>query len=342
MSRPILFGSSLSDLTAIASEAGQKPFAAKQLAQWLYAKRVSSIEQMSNLSKEFRSWLIENTDLGFVAPTKKSTSVDGTKKYLFKYAPALFIETAMIPDKDRITVCVSSQAGCKLGCRFCATGKQGFQSHLSAGQIINQLVSIEEAGLISNIVFMGMGEPFDNTDQVLKSIDILTASWGFAMSPTRITVSSVGLIPGIQEFLSITRCNLAISLHSPFDEERKMLMPVENSYKIHDVLKRLKDFEFSQHRRLSFEYIVFKNLNHSERHVRELAKLLGGFNCRVNLIRYHSMSGSDFQSPDDNTMQLFCDQLNQVGLRTTIRQSKGLDIDAACGLLSTKELLEKQ
>jgi 23S rRNA (adenine2503-C2)-methyltransferase len=297
---------------------------------------------MSNLSKKARFLLGEQYDPGIQLPQKIQVSSDGTKKYLFATASGKFIETAMIPEEDRITVCVSSQIGCKMGCLFCMTGKQGFQGQLTAGEIVNQIRSIEEAGHISNIVYMGMGEPFDNLTEVLKSIDILTASWGYAMSPRRITVSTIGIIPGMVTFLEKSEAHLAVSLHSPFDEERKQLMPVQVAYPIAEVIREVRKWDFSHQRRVSFEYIMFKNLNDTEKHVRELARLLNGLSCRINLIRFHPIPETPLQGSDDNTIYAFKDMLNDKGILTTLRASRGLDIYAACGLLSTKEMQKKE
>lgn len=336
-----LFGKTLSELSELVIELGLPKFTAKQIADWLYKKEIFSIEEMSNLSKKNRELLIEEYDVGIVAPIKVQNSVDGTRKYLFPTRHEKFIETAMIPDKERKTVCVSSQVGCKMGCLFCMTGKQGFNGQLSAGEIVNQIRSIEEFGRVTNIVYMGMGEPFDNLDEVLKSIDILTSDWGYGMSPRRITVSSIGIIPGLKRFLNESDCNVAISLHTPFDREREMLMPVQIAYPIQKVVDEVRSFDFDRQRKLSFEYIVFGGLNDTEKHVKEMARLLNGLRCRVNLIRFHEIQGTPLKGSDEVRLQEFKDELNKKGLITTIRASRGQDIYAACGLLSTKELLKK-
>jgi 23S rRNA (adenine2503-C2)-methyltransferase len=246
----------------------------------------------------------------------------------------------MIPENDRITVCVSSQVGCKMGCLFCMTGKQGFQGQLTAGEIVNQIRSIEEAGQVTNIVYMGMGEPFDNLDEVLKSLEILTSEWGYAMSPRRITVSTIGIVPGMKTFLDLSDAHLAVSLHTPFDDERRKLMPVQVAYPLNDVLREIRNWDLGKQRRVSFEYIMFKGLNDTTRHVNELARLLNGIKCRINLIRFHPIPGTPLKGSDDETLFAFKDKLNDKGILTTIRASRGQDIYAACGLLSTKELLK--
>jgi 23S rRNA (adenine2503-C2)-methyltransferase len=339
--KELLFGKTLNELKEVVHNLGMPKFSAGQMADWLYAKGVGSIEEMSNLSKKTRLLLSEQYDPGIQPPEKVQVSSDGTRKYLFKTVSGKFIETAMIPEDDRITVCVSSQIGCKMGCLFCMTGKQGYEGQLTAGEIVNQIRSIDEAGHISNIVYMGMGEPFDNLTEVLKSIDILTAPWGYAMSPRRITVSTIGIIPAMITFLEKSEAHLAVSLHSPFDGERKQLMPVQVAYPIADVVREIRKWDFRHQRRVSFEYIMFKNLNDSEKHVRELARLLNGLSCRINLIRFHPIPDTHLHGSDDDTIYTFKDMLNDKGILTTIRASRGLDIYAACGLLSTKEMVKK-
>ncbi len=334
-----LFGKNLNELQDLSLALGLPKFTGKQLADWLYKKEISSIDEMSNLSKKARDLLNEKYEFGLSIPSKVQVSIDGTKKYLFPTSHNKFIETAMIPDDDRKTVCVSTQVGCKMGCLFCMTGKQGFQGQLTAGEIVNQIRSIEEYGEVSNIVYMGMGEPFDNLDAVLKSLEILTSEWGFAMSPRRITVSSIGIIPAMIRFLNESEAHLAISLHTPFDEERRKLMPVQIAYPIAEVVNEIKGWDFGRQRRVSFEYILFKGLNDSAYHVRELTRLLAGIRCRINLIRFHPVPGTPLESPDEETITSFRDQLTAKDITTTIRASRGQDIYAACGLLSTKELM---
>lgn len=334
-----LFGKTLDELTALVVELGLPKFTGKQLAEWLYKKDISSIDEMSNLSKKNREILSRKYEFGLINYTRVQESIDGTKKYLFPTGQGKFVETAMIPDEDRKTVCVSSQVGCKMGCLFCMTAKQGFQGQLTVGEIVNQIRNISEWHEVSNIVYMGMGEPFDNLEQVLKSLEILTSEWGFAMSPRRITVSTIGIIPGMLTFLNQSEAHLAVSLHTPFDDERKRLMPVQVAYPIADVVKEIKSWDFGRQRRVSFEYIVFKGLNDSPRHVTELTRLLNGIKCRINLIRFHPIPGTPLEGTDEQTLQLFKDKLNDKGILTTVRASRGQDIYAACGLLSTKEML---
>ena len=342
MQKPPLFGLTLSQLTDLVLAEGLPKFAAKQIADWLYKKDVESIDQMTNLSLDARAKLREKYRIGLVKPTKVAASADGTKKYLFTTESLKFVEAAYIPDADRATLCVSSQVGCKMGCLFCMTGKQGFQGNLSAGEIVNQLRSIPEWQGITNIVYMGMGEPFDNPDNVLASLEILTSDWGMAMSPRRITVSTIGVKPAMIKFLENSQCHLAVSLHNPFDDERRALMPIQNVYPIQDVVDEIRRYDFSGQRRVSFEYVMFDGVNDSPRHVKELTRLLSNLNCRVNLIRFHPIPDSPLKGSSDDKIMEFRDALTSKGIFTTIRTSRGEDIQAACGLLSTKELLSQK
>jgi 23S rRNA (adenine2503-C2)-methyltransferase len=337
MTKESLYGKTLSQLKALC-EAEQLPrFAAKQIARWLYVRRVTDIQQMTDLSLTARTLLAERYTLGLSAPLRESVSVDGTKKYLFQTQQGEYIESAYIPDRDRATLCVSSQAGCRMGCRFCATARQGLQHSLSAGEIINQIVSIPESQKLTNIVFMGMGEPLDNLDNVLDAIEILTSDWGFAWSPTRITLSTAGVARHLAEFLDKTKVHLAVSLHNPFHEQRAEIMPIENAYSIREVCDILRRYDFTGQRRVSFEYIVMEGLNDSPAHIKELCRLLNGIKCRMNLIRFHKIPDSPYFSPSDERMTAFRDTLTAKGIQTTIRASRGEDIKAACGLLSTAE-----
>jgi 23S rRNA (adenine2503-C2)-methyltransferase len=338
MQKEKLYGKTINELIAVTKRLGMPGFAARQIADWLYKKEISSIEEMTNLSKKMRDLLSAEYEIGLSAPVKEAQSADGTKKYLYQVLSDKFIETAYIPDEDRATICVSSQAGCKMGCIFCMTGKQGFQGSLSSNEILNQFRSLPEFRSLTNMVYMGMGEPLDNVTEVLKSLEILTSEWGYAWSPTRITVSTVGLINGIKEFLEKSRCHLAVSLHSPFDEERRKLMPVQRTNTVREVLDIIRNFDFNSQRRISFEYILFKGLNDTPLHIKELAKILNGIKCRINLIRFHPIPGSEFQSPNLAATINFKEALNAKGILTTIRASRGVDIQAACGLLSTLEL----
>lgn len=331
-----LFGKTLEELKQIVLQHNLPSFTAKQIADWLYKKQVECIDKMTNLSKTARERLNKNYVILRTKPLCEVISIDGTKKYLFKTKNGN-IETVFIPEEDRATVCVSSQVGCKMHCKFCMTGKQGFDGNLDAGEILNQIFSLPDSQKLTNMVLMGMGEPFDNLTEVIKALTILTADWGFAWSPRRITVSSVGLIPGIKRFLTESECHLAISLHHPFPEEREKIMPIEKAYSTEKILYELKKNPIKGQRRLSFEYIVFDGLNDTIRHARELTKLLKGIDCRVNLIKFHATPDSEFKSPTQEKMEQFRNYLNENDIICTIRRSRGEDIAAACGLLSSKK-----
>ena len=335
MNKEKLYGKTLNELIAVTRRLGLPGFAARQLADWLYKKEISTIEEMTNLSKKTREIMAAEYEIGLTAPESAAESVDGTKKYLYKVLNNKYIETAYIPEDDRATICVSSQSGCKMGCIFCMTGKQGFQGNLSSNEILNQFRSLPEFRKLTNMVYMGMGEPLDNLTEVMKSLEILTSEWGYGWSPTRITVSTVGLVSSIKDFLERSRCHLAVSLHSPFDDERQKLMPVQRTNTVNQVLNIIRNFDFNSQRRVSFEYILFEGMNDTPRHVKELARILNGIKCRINIIRFHEIPGSEFKSPGVNETIRFKEALNAKGILTTVRSSRGVDIQAACGLLST-------
>jgi len=334
MPKDALLGKTLFELQTVCSGLGMPSFAAKQIADWLYKKKVKSIDEMTNLSAANREKLKEKYNINAQTPVRYQSSKDGTKKYLFQTNNGHFIETVYIPEDDRATLCVSSQKGCKMGCLFCMTGKQRFSGNLTANEMLNQIQFIPEHDKLTNVVFMGMGEPLDNTDELFKVLEILTVAYGYAWSPKRITVSTIGIIPDLKRFIEESNSHLAISLHSPFAEERASLMPVEKKYPITDVLDLLRKYDFAHQRRLSFEYIMFKGLNDGMRHAKDLVKLLSGMPCRVNLIRYHSIPDVDLKSSDEKAMSIFRDYLNSKGIVCTIRASRGEDILAACGMLS--------
>ena len=332
-----LYGQTLPQLEALCNRLEMPRFAAKQIARWLYDKHATTIEAMSDLSARHRALLAETYEVGLTAPEKVSISTDGTKKYLYRTSQNHFIESAYIPDGDRATLCISSQAGCRMGCRFCATGRQGLQHSLSTNEILNQIESLPERERLTNVVFMSMGEPLDNLDSLLPALEVLTSAWGFGWSPTRITVSTAGVASRLERFLEATQVHLAVSLHNPFPHERAEIMPVEKAWPIREVVEILRRYDFTHQRRVSFEYIVMSGLNDSPRHIRELCRLLDGIKCRINLLRFHKIPGSPYFSPDDRAMIAFRDALTAKGIHTTIRTSRGEDIQAACGLLSTAQ-----
>lgn len=337
-----LYGLTLNRLAALAETTGLPRFAARQIARWLYVRGAASIDAMTDLSARNRALLAETYEIGLRAPEGAATSHDGTKKYLYRTAEGAYVESAYIPDGERATLCVSSQAGCRMGCRFCATGRQGLQHSLSTCDILNQIASLPERDRLTNLVFMGMGEPLDNLDNVLDALEILTSEWGFGWSPTRITLSTAGVAPALPLFLERTKVHLAVSLHNPFSEERAEIMPVERAWPVREVVELLKRYDFTHQRRVSFEYILLSGINDTPRHIRELCRLLDGLKCRINLIRFHKIPSSPYFSPPDEQMIRFRDTLTAKGIQTTIRASRGEDIQAACGLLSTARQNEKR
>ena len=353
-----LLGMTLEQLQELCAAEGFPRFTARQLCDWLYKKRVDSIDTMTNLSLTQRARLNEIACIGRKTPSRCQVSKDGTKKYLFSLTPdpspvrrgePAFVETVYIPhtalpSPDRrgdggeaATLCVSCQVGCKMGCRFCVTGQQGFHGNLSAGDILNQFFSIPEFENLTNVVFMGMGEPMDNLDAVLAATQVLTADWGLGWSPKRITVSTVGIIPGLRRFLDESQCHLAVSLHNPVATERLQMMPVQKAYPLADVLALLRQHNWSGQRRLSFEYTMFRGINDDLAHAAKLVEVLKGLDCRVNLIRFHESPEAPYKTSMPSTIATFQNYLNHNGLICTLRASRGQDIDAACGLLAGKD-----
>lgn len=330
-----LLGMNLEELSEVISICGMPKYKAKQLAHWIYVKHVSDIDEMTNISVKERSTLKEKFCIGCMAHSESQHSIDGTIKYLFPTRSGDFVEAVYIPDGDRATLCISCQVGCRMGCKFCMTGRQGFHGNLSTTDILNQIYSLPERDKLTNVVFMGQGEPMDNIEAILKATSLLTDTTGYAWSPKRITVSTVGVKRGFIRFLKESDCHLAISLHNPFSEERLKMMPAEKAFGIKECLEVVKQEDWTHQRRVSFEYIVFGGLNDTPSHAKELVRILSGLECRVNLIRFHEIPGTPFKGADENQMIWLRDYLTKHGITTTIRASRGQDIYAACGLLST-------
>ena len=349
-----LLGKNLEELKKLVSDAGLPGFTAKQIAQWLYVKKVRTIDEMTNLSKNARAALAEKYEVGLTPYCGLQVSTDGTKKYLFPVRcshrrglnlscsgrisedelEAGAVEAVMIPDDDRATLCVSSQSGCRMGCKFCMTGRQGFHGHLSAADIISQFIAVDESDRLTNAVFMGMGEPLDNYDNVMRAIEILTADWGFGWSPKRITVSTIGVLPNLKRFLDESRCHLAVSLHDPFGPERLSVMPVQGAWPIQEVIDLIKQYDFTGQRRVSFEYTMFAGFNDTKTHADALIRMLRGLECRMNLIRFHKIPDFPYETSSGVIIENFKQRLNNSGLTTTVRASRGEDILAACGMLA--------
>ena len=340
----VLLGKTLEELQAVAQEVGLPRFAGKQLAEWIYVRRAISFDEMTNISLKGREALKAHYTIGRHTPVAEAISKDGTKKYLFAISTSAesancqlstvnYIESVYIPDNDRATLCVSTQAGCKMGCKFCMTGTLGFHGHLSAADILNQIFSIPDSDKLTNIVYMGEGEPMDNLDNVLRSLNAMTNAWGCAWSPKRITVSSVGITKGLKRYIEESECHLAISLHNPFAIERQEVMPIEKVNHLSEVIALLKQYDWSHQRRVSFEYICWGGVNDTPKHANELLRLLKGLDCRINLIRFHAGVDQSFTSSNEQQMEWLRDYLTERGITTTIRRSRGEDILAACGML---------
>lgn len=362
-----LLGLTLDELQAVALGAGLPRFAGKQLAEWLYVRRATTFDEMTNISLRGREALRAKYTIGRHAPVAEAVSEDGTHKYLFQVGEQ-YIESVYIPDNDRATLCVSTQAGCKMGCKFCMTGTLGFHGQLPAAEILNQILyfpltsdnpkqsnnrqstsslssptlgGLGGVGPLTNIVYMGEGEPMDNLDNVLRSLQVMTAVWGCVWSPKRITVSSVGIVPALKRYIEECDCHLAVSLHNPFGIERQAIMPIEKAYPLSEVVTLLKQYDWQHQRRVSFEYICWAGVNDTPKHANELLRLLRGLDCRINLIRFHAgveevshrENQITFPSSNDRQMEWLRDYLTAHGLTTTIRRSRGEDILAACGML---------
>ena len=337
MARRNLVGMTFTQLQEVAVENGMPLFAAKQMADWLYVRQVGSIEGMTNLSLKARERLAENYEVGLAAPAHAVSSEDGTVKYLFPVKDGHYVEAVYIPDGERATLCISCQVGCKMGCVFCMTGRQHYTASLSAGEILNQILSLPEKQNLTNVVFMGMGEPLDNLKNVLAVQEILTSSWGFGWSPKRITISTVGLRRELKQLIEGCECHIAVSLHAPTPEKRRELIPAERTFSMTEMIEVLRRYDFSHQRRLSFEYTMFEGVNDSIEDARLLIKALQGLSCRVNLIRFHSIPDSPLRPVREERMVEFRDWLTSHGVFATVRASRGEDIWAACGMLSTKE-----
>ncbi len=345
-----LLGKNLEELKRVVADEGLPGFTAKQIARWLYVKKVRSVDEMTNLSKAARAALSEKYEVGVTPYAGLQVSSDGTRKYLFPVKCSHrrgmnlkmeeseleegAVEAVMIPDDDRATLCVSSQSGCRMGCRFCMTGRQGFHGHMSAADIISQFIAVDESDRLTNAVFMGMGEPLDNYDNVMRAIEILTADWGFGWSPKRITLSTIGVLPNLRRYLEDCRCHLAVSLHNPYAPERLNVMPVQGTWPIQEVIDLIRQYDFSGQRRVSFEYTMFAGFNDTKAHADALIRMLRGLECRMNLIRFHKIPDFPYETSPDVIMENFKARLNNAGIMTTIRASRGEDILAACGMLA--------
>ena len=320
---------------------GEKPFRAEQIFKWLYETRVSTFDEMTNLSLELREKLKENYEIKQFEILKKQVATDGTKKYLFDVLDGNAIETVLMEYHHGFSLCVSSQIGCKMGCKFCASTGIPFVRNLSTGEIIEQIMSVErdENIRISNIVFMGIGEPLDNYDNVVKAIKIINNPKGLNIGARHISISTSGLVPKIYKLAEENiQCTLSISLHATTDEKRSEMMPVNNAYNIEELLQACKDYIEKTHRRISFEYALAKENNDNLEDAKRLVKLLKGMLCHVNLIPINKIENGKYTKSSNENIMKFRDYLNEHGIVATIRRELGSDIDAACGQLRRKNL----
>lgn len=330
-----LCGMTSNDLYESISIHGFNSIQAGKVLMSIYRKSSIQISQIKEIPKALKSFLLSDFTTGVYLPVASERSADDSVRYLFRNDIGLEFETVFIPDKKRNTVCVSTQAGCRMGCPFCLTGRFGFKGNLSAGDIINQIVSLTETGIISHVVFMGMGEPMDNIEEVLKACQILTSEWGLSISCRNITVSTVGILPGLMEFLKRSDCNLTLSLHSPFTEERRFFVPVEKKYPVRRIIDIMKSYPLVKKRRLSVAYVMIRDINDTDRHLEELKKLLKNTAIRVNLLHYHRIDDETYCTSTAERMLFFKHNLVISGISASIRKSRGEDISAACGMLAS-------
>jgi 23S rRNA (adenine2503-C2)-methyltransferase len=299
-----------------------------------YRRRIPDFRSMDNLPKPVRELLDREYQTGLFTPVKYEVSSDLSVRYLFRTNDGKSFETVFIPDGKRKTVCISTQSGCRMGCPFCLTGKYGFRGNLTAGEIIGQVMSMPSSREITHVVFMGMGEPLDNPGELQKACEILTSSWGLAISPGKITVSTVGITPAVTRFLSESKCNLTLSLFSPFAGERAEVVPAEKKYPAREIIEMLREYPETGKRRFTVAYVMISDVNDSEAHLEELIKLLGGTSIRVNILPYHVIPGDSCTPSTPDRMQYFRQKLTVSGISASVRRSRGTDISAACGLLA--------
>lgn len=331
----------LDELKEELKKIGEKPFRAEQIFKWIYESRVSSFDEMTNLSLELREKLKENYTIKQFTILKKQVASDGTKKYLFDVLDGNAIETVLMEYHHGYSICVSSQIGCKMGCKFCASTGIPFIRNLSTGEIVEQIMAVErdENIRISNIVFMGIGEPLDNYDNVVGAIRIINNPKGLNIGARHISISTSGLVPKIYKLAEENiQCTLSISLHATTNEQRSQMMPVNDAYKLEELLQACRDYIEKTHRRISFEYALAKENNDNLEDAKRLVKLLKGMICHVNLIPINKIENGAYMKSSNENIMKFRDYLNDHGIVATIRRELGSDIDAACGQLRRKNL----
>jgi 23S rRNA (adenine2503-C2)-methyltransferase len=336
----------LKELEAYFAARKQPIYRARQIAQWLYQKGAVSFGQMTNLSSSLRSQLEQEFSISRLAVVRRSTSADGTVKFLFGLADGQNIESVLIPETKRLTLCISTQAGCGFGCKFCATAVLGLKRNLRASEMVDQVLeasrTLSGGQRITHVVLMGMGEPLANYHQTVKALEVMTeSSWGIGISPRRVTLSTVGLVPQIQKLIAETRVNLAISLHAPTDELRAQLMPVNRKYPLQRLIDCCRSLPIPRRKRITFEYVLLRGVNDSPDHARQLCELLKGVRCKVNVIPFNPHPESPFERPRDSEVERFQEVLSARGVQVNVRRPRGDDIQAACGQLQGDELLRE-
>jgi 23S rRNA (adenine2503-C2)-methyltransferase len=333
---------SFKELTAFLSEHNHPVYRAKQIRQWLFQKRAKTFAEMTNLARALREELDENFSIGRLQTLQRAESRDGTVKFLFGLTGGANIESVLIPESNRLTLCVSTQAGCGFGCAFCATAVLGLTRNLTASEIVDQVLeasrTLSADRRITHIVLMGMGEPLANYDQTLSALQIMTdGEWGVGISPRRVTVSTVGLVPQIQKLMAETRVNLAISLHAPNNELRGELMPVNRKYSLSRLLDCCRALPIPRRKRITFEYVLLGGVNDANQHARQLAKLLQGIPSKVNVIPFNPHPDSIYLRPTEAEVTRFQNVLHDAGVQVNVRRPRGDDIQAACGQLQGEQ-----
>ncbi|HZH82663.1 MAG TPA: 23S rRNA (adenine(2503)-C(2))-methyltransferase RlmN [Phototrophicaceae bacterium] len=340
--KPNIADLSLKELSGFLTEHNHPIYRAKQIWQWLFQKRATTFVEMSNLSRDLREALGDDFLIGRLQILRRAESRDGTVKFLFGLADGESIESVLIPEATRLTLCISTQAGCAFGCAFCATAVLGLKRNLTSSEIVNQVLevsrSLQNGRRITHIVLMGMGEPLANYEQTLRALEIITDSqWGIGISPRRVTLSTVGLVPQIEKLMAETKINLAISLHAPDNRLRGQLMPVNRKYSLAQVIDCCHSLPIPRRKRITFEYVLLRGVNDSEQHARELAKLLRGIPSKVNVIPFNPHPGSEFLRPSNESIARFQNVLHDAGVQINVRRPRGDDIQAACGQLQGQE-----
>jgi 23S rRNA (adenine2503-C2)-methyltransferase len=308
----------------------------RRLLYWIYRKGIKSFGEINDIPARVVKTVMESFETGLSSPLASETSADGSVKYLFKTSGGLFHETVWLPEEKRKTVCISVQSGCRMGCRFCATGQAGWGGNLTAGEIVNQVISLPDR--FTHVVFMGMGEPGDNIEEVIKAANILTAEWGLAAGSGKVTISTVGVTPSVERLLNETECNITLSLHSPFPDERLGVIPAEATWPFADTLRLMKEAGNRRKRRFTVAYVMIEGKNDSDQHIEELKRLLTGTGIRVNILPYHPPVEDSERSSSDAAMIRFKHLLVTSGIGASVRRSRGSDIAAGCGMMAGKRV----